>query len=56
MIPNWSFGGLGHIWYQFLHHKSTLYVILELYADFQLPSVIKSASRIRSYLEDIDGS
>ena len=45
MVPDWSFRGLDHIWYQILDHVSTLYVILELYAYFQLPSVIRNASR-----------
>ena len=56
MVPDCGFGVLDHLRYQILHHESTLYVILELYADFQLPSVIKRASIIGSYLEDIDGS
>ena len=56
MVPDWIFGGLGHLWYQILHRESKLYVILELYANFQLPSVIRSESRIWSYLEDVDGS
>ena len=55
MVPDRSFGGLDHLWYKMLHHESTLYVILELYADLQPHSVIKSQSRIRSYLGDIDG-
>ena len=55
MVPEWSFIGLDHLWYQNLHHESTLYVIIELFADFQLPSVIRCASRNWSYLEDIDG-
>ena len=56
MVTDWSFGGLDHLWYQILHHESTLYVILDLYAAFQLPNVIRSASSIWSYLEDTDGS
>ena len=56
MVPDWSFGGLGHLWYQILHHKSTLYVILELYTDFQLHSMIRSVSRTPSYLEEVDAS
>ena len=56
MVPDWSFGGLNHLWYQILHQESTLNVILELYADFQFPSTIKTALRIWSYLEDVDGS
>ena len=56
MVPDWRFRGLGHLWYHFFHSKSTLYAILELYVDFQLPSVIRSASRILSYLEDDDAS
>ena len=56
MVPDWSFGGLDHLWYQMLHHESTLSVILQFYADFQLHNMIKSASRIWSYLEDVDGS
>ena len=44
MVPDWSFGGFG-----------MSYVIIELYADFQLPILIKSASRTQSYLENIDG-
>ena len=56
MVPDWNFEGMSHLWYQFLHHKSTLYVILELYANFQLLSMIKSVSRTQSFLEDIDGS
>ena len=56
MVPGWSFGARGHLWYQILHHKSTLYVILELYANFQLPSIIISVLRTQSYLEDVDGS
>ena len=39
MVPDWSFGGLDYLWYQILHHESILYVILELYANFQLPSL-----------------
>ena len=49
------YGGLDHLWYQILHHESTLYVIREFYANFQLPSMIKSTSRIQSYLEDVNG-
>ena len=56
MVPDWSFGELGHLWYQILHNESTLCVILELYANLQHPSMIRSASRAWSYLEDIDGS
>ena len=56
MVPDWGFGGLGHIWYKILHHKSTLCVILELYANCQLPNMNKSVSRSQSYLEDNEGS
>ena len=55
MVPDWSFGGLDYLWYNILHHKSPMYVILKLYADFQLSSVIRNASIIWSYLEDVDG-
>ena len=55
MVPEWSFQGLGHLWYQMLDPKSTLYVICDLHANFQLPSVIKKAS-MWSYLEKVDGS
>ena len=55
VIPDWSFGGLDCLQYQTCHHESTFYVILELYANFQLLSVIKSTSRIQSCWEDIDG-
>ena len=34
MVPDWSFEGLDHIWYQILHHKSTLYVIYMIYPSF----------------------
>ena len=53
MDPYWSFGGFDH---HFLHQEWTLYAILELYADFPLPKVIKSTLRILLYLEDLDGS
>ena len=43
MVPDWGFGGMDHPWYQILHHESKLYIIIELYADFQLPSMIKRA-------------
>ena len=56
MVSDWSFGGFDHLWYQILHHKSTLYVIRELYADFLLPSTIISVSRTQPYLEDVYGS
>ena len=56
MVPDWSFGGLGHLWYQMLHNKSTFYVIFEFYTNFQLPRMIKSASKTHSYMEDVDGS
>ena len=55
MVPGRIFGGFSHLSYQSLHKKSTLCVILELYANFMLPSVIKSASILWSYLEDIGG-
>ena len=53
MVPDWRLGGLGHLWYQILHHESILYAITELYADFQLPNMIRSSSSIWLYLEDI---
>ena len=56
MVPDWSFGGSDHLYYQILHHESTLYVILELYANFQLPGINRSMSRKHSYLDDVDGS
>ena len=56
MAPDWIIGGLGHLWYQLLHNKSILHVILEFYTNFQVPSMIKSAPRTKSCLEDIDGS
>ena len=56
MDPDWSFQGFGRLSYQILHPESTFYVILELHKDVQLPNTIRSASSIRSYLEDIDGS
>ena len=56
MVLIWSFGGWGHLWHPILYFESTMYVILELYANFLLPSMIKSASRSHLYLEDIDGS
>ena len=56
MVPYGSFDGLHHLWYKLLHHESTLYGILEFHAYFELPSVNKSASRICSYLEGVDGS
>ena len=56
MVPDWSFRGLDHPWYQILHHESTFYAILEMCAKFQLPSMIKSVSRTQSYLEEFDGS
>ena len=55
MVSDWSFGGPEHLWYQILHHESALYVIPDFYADFQLPSSIKIASRWL-YLEGIDVS
>ena len=56
MVPDLSFDGLGHFLYQILYHISTMYVILVLYANFQLPSMIRSASGKQLYLEDVDGS
>ena len=53
MVPDLGFGGMDHLCFQMLQHKSTLYVI---FADFQLPCVIGSTSRIWSYLEDVGGS
>ena len=41
MVPDWNFRGLDHLCYQILHLESTLCVILELYANFQPPSIIK---------------
>ena len=56
MVPDWSFGGLDHHWYQRLRCESTLYAILELYANCQLPSMIISPYRAQLYMEGIDGS
>ena len=41
MVPDWKLGGWGHSW----HHGLSLYAILELYAEFQLYSMIRSASK-----------
>ena len=54
MDPEWSFGGLGDIWYQISHQNQR--GILKLHAIFQLPSMIRSSSNKRSYLEDVDSS
>ena len=56
IVPDWSFRGLGHLWYQIFCHASTLYVILEFYANFQLPGMIKSALRIQLHVEEVGGS
>ena len=36
MVPDWCLGELNHLWYHIFNHESNLYVILELYANFQL--------------------
>ena len=56
MAPDWSFGGLSHLWYQIWHHESTKFVIPVLYSNFHLHNVIICASTTLLYLEDIDGS
>ena len=52
-VPDWRLGRWGHPWY----HGSLWYMILDLYAKFQLPSMNRSLSRTplssKSYLEDI---
>ena len=40
-----NFGGLDHIWYQIRHHESSLFVIPELYSNFQLPSMVLRTTR-----------
>ena len=40
-VPDWSLGGWGHPW----HHRSSLYVIIDLCAKFQLFSMNISLSR-----------
>ena len=40
----------------FGHTFDYVAMILELCANFQLSSMVKSASRAQSYLEDVDGS
>ena len=56
MVPNWRPGGYGHSWHQGL----SWYVILALYAKFQLSSMNWSVSRTFlpwcPYLEDVGGS
>ena len=44
MVPDCRLGGLGHPW----HHESLLYVILDLFAIFQLSSIIRSVPRTPS--------
>ena len=56
MDPDWSFGGLGHLGNQSWHHGSMWYVIREIYVNSQLPSMIKSASRTQSYVEEVDST
>ena len=41
MVPDWIFGGWGHPW----HHGLSRCVIFDLFAKFQLSSMIRSVSR-----------